>query len=104
MNYSQKLLTELKATCGLPSDYKTALVLGIAKQGISNIKTGKNHFCDETIVKIAQLMKKDPIELLAEKHINNDSGIMRQVWLDILDCRNTAKALEFSGISNEKVA
>jgi glycerol-3-phosphate dehydrogenase len=105
MNFSQKLLTELKATCGLPSDGRAAALLDITRQSVSHVVTGRRQFCDDTLVKIAHLLNKNPIEVLATKHIEtNESVIMTQVWKDILEKDKIAASLTLLGLQPDKVA
>lgn len=104
MNYSQKLLTELKAVHGLPSDGRAAALLGLSKQSISNIVQGRRQFCDESLIKIAKAMEKDPIEVLAEKYMQGESVPQRLVWEKILDNAKIAQSLELLGLQPSKVA
>lgn len=105
MNFSQKLLTELKEAHGLPSDYKAGLVLGISKQTISNVNIGRNQFSDPTLVKIANILGLDPIKTVANKHIETEeSEEMRLFWGQVLHDHETATAPEIPDIQAEKVA
>ncbi len=105
MNFSQTLLTQMKATYGGASDYKVAQILEVSKQNVSDIKRGKTQFCDETLVKIAQYLDLDPAETVAQKHIETEkSHIMRQFWEGILENAHLATIRASRGIQADQVA
>mgnify|MGYP000678134012 CR=1 FL=1 len=105
MNSSQRLLTELKAAHGLPSDYKAAKFLEVTHQSISGINTGRSQFSDENLVKIAHLLNLDPVETLAKVHIETaKSHKMRQVWEGILENAHLATIRASRGIQADQVA
>lgn len=84
MNYSQTLLTELKANKDGISDYKAAQILGCTRQYISRIKTGHKNMSEEMAIRAAKMAgmdtKKVIIRLLIDK---SESDEMRQVWEEI---------------------
>lgn len=91
MDYAKNLLTRLKATAGLCSDYKAAKALGVSPSSISLVKLGKNGFSDETLLKIAALIGENSIKTVSEYHLAVDeSSNLRQHHAAILELYYTS--------------
>lgn len=85
MNYSQKLLTWLKAANDGASDYRAAKIIGVTPQAVSHVRAQNRQFSDKTAVRIAQELKLDPIKVIARLHIDSESCHQtRQVWEEII--------------------
>lgn len=63
---TKELLLQCKIKLGLQSDYKLAQALEIERQRISDYMNGKKHPDTYAIVRIAECLKLDPLELIAE--------------------------------------
>lgn len=84
MNYSQTLLTSVKAAQGVESDNKLAGILGCTRQHISLIKTGKCKLSETMAIRAALMAGIDPKEaLLFTLADRADSDEMRQVIKEI---------------------
>ena len=63
---SIELLDWFKSTVDIDSDYMTAKLLGLSKQGISNIRNGRNEFSDFHALMIANIgQHPDPLKVVA---------------------------------------
>jgi len=63
---SIELLDWFKTTVDIDSDYMTAKLLGISKQGISNVRNGRNEFSDFHALMIANIGKHpEPLKIVA---------------------------------------
>ena len=84
MNYSQTLLTSLKANNDGISDYRAAKILGCTRSHISGIKSGRVNMSENMAIRIAKMSGMSPekvvIKLLIDK---SESDEMRQVWEEI---------------------
>lgn len=84
MNYSQTLLTSLKASKDGISDYKAAQILGCSRQHISQIKTGIRFMSESMAIKAATMAGLDPkfalISLLEDRAENDE---MREILIAI---------------------
>lgn len=86
MNFSQMLLTELKAAHGGVTDYRASKILGVTTQTISKVKCNKSQFSDETAIKIAHKLGSSPVEVVARLHLDREtSPLKRELWQQILD-------------------
>jgi len=65
MYKTKQLIDILKATENLPSDYAAAHFLGVTTQSISKYRCGKS-FCDDSVaLKIAGILKLNPLVVVA---------------------------------------
>ena len=105
MNFSQTLLTELKAAYGGVTDYRAAKNLGVTPQTLSRVKCNHVQFSEETTIKIAHEIGVSPVEAVAMLHLETEtSPLKRELWQQILDNHRIAQALDISGISEKGAA
>ena len=69
---SIELFDELKETLGISSDYALAKELGVNKQTISNARKMNTRPDVYMIFRAAELLKRDPIQMLAETQIDGE--------------------------------
>lgn len=84
MNYSQTLLTSLKASKDGISDYRAAQILDCSRQHISKIKNGHKDMSFSMAIKAAKMAGLDPKEvliLMLEDRAESDE--MREVLIAI---------------------
>ena len=100
MNFTQELLTELKAAKGLPSDNQLSKYLGVTKQAVSRYQSGKMNLGQETAYKVANGLGKDPIQVVAKLELEGaKSNEARHIWTRILDMSKTMPALALLGLA-----
>lgn len=86
MKTTTQYLDSAKSVLGIGSDYALAKALGIRTTTISNYRSGRNHFDDATAIKIAAILKIDPLEVIAAANVErakNDDA--RRVWVGLWD-------------------
>jgi plasmid maintenance system antidote protein VapI len=80
MNYSQTLLTSLKAAQDVTSDNKLALMLGCTRQHISLIKKGKCGLSETMVIRAAEMAGINPeLALISLLEDRAESDEMREV-------------------------
>jgi len=83
MKQTVKYLEEIKAKYELKSDNALANMLGISRQAISNYRHEGNAFDDTTALRVAELLEKDPMEVIAAANYDRaKSEKEKQVWGD----------------------
>ncbi len=101
MTFSQHLLNRLKAAYDGASDYRIAKILGVTHQCVSHVNTGRNGFNDENLIKIADLLGENRVNIVARAHISDDSSHdIRMLWGEILrlsDAAHQSNVIEFKG-------
>lgn len=98
MNYSQKLLTELKATECLPSNYMAAKIMQVSEACIHKVDKKNRQFSEENVQKIAKLMNIDPHEAVLHLRIDTANPETREVWREILAVYQIAQAHAAQGL------
>ena len=77
-------LDAIKRHHQLQSDYAISKLTGWSKQAISNYRNGIRCLSDEHAIKVAELLGKDPAEVIANVHAERTkSPEERKVWLRI---------------------
>ncbi|MBE0471522.1 MAG: hypothetical protein IBX55_18675, partial [Methyloprofundus sp.] len=67
-NVTSKVLKTAVEKSGL-SEYAIAKKIGITQQNLYRSKTTKYEANDDALIKLAQIAQLNPLEVLAEKHI-----------------------------------
>lgn len=62
---TRHFLQELKRQRGIRSDYELARILGVSRAGVSKWQNRKSQMDDYRAVLVAQLLGRDPLEVLA---------------------------------------
>lgn len=80
-------LDAVKAAYNITSDYQLAKKLGISTTRISNYRTGRSVMEDDLAVKVAYLLDKNPLTVLADAHILREErkgheGLVN-FWLEV---------------------
>lgn len=91
-------INDLKEKNG--SDYKTAKLLNISKESISQIRK-RGTIADETAIKIAELLNIDAQEVLIAAAIARSNGAVKKAWEKISQKAglSTGFLLSFQNIS-----
>ncbi|WP_347986049.1 hypothetical protein [Methylomonas sp. AM2-LC] len=79
MKTIENYLDELKEQTG--SDNKSASALGMDRSAVSNMRK-RGLIADETAVKIAELLKIDPLEVLIAAAVARSGGEVKTVWMN----------------------
>ena len=79
MTYTQKLITELKQKLDVTSDYAIAKALGITGQHMNQYKKG-GQFSDDMALKVASLLEKNAVEVLADLHLESCKAEHAPLW------------------------
>lgn len=83
MKTTIQYLDEAKVALGIASDYALAKALGIRTTTISNYRSGRNHFDDATAMKVAVILKIDPLEVVAAANVERaKTSDVRTMWSD----------------------
>lgn len=86
MNKTIEYIEALKKNYKLTSDYQVSKKLGVSRERISNYRTEKSMFDDEMCIHVADLLKLDPLKVIADVHGDRaKKDTERQFW------RNLAK-------------
>lgn len=80
MKTIENYLDDLKEKNG--SDYRTAQLLGISKEGVSKIRK-RGQMSDETAIKVAELLEVDEGELLIAAAIARSDGAVLNAWKNV---------------------
>lgn len=83
-------LDDLKEVCG--SDYRAAKRLGIAKTTLSTVRK-RQSLNDELALKIAEILRVDPSEILLAAMIARSDGAVKIAWEKISNQIGHAAAL-----------
>lgn len=65
MHTTINFLDDLKAKCGLTSDYQISKFLKITQAAVSNYRNGKKNFDEQTALKVAHALEMDAAYVLA---------------------------------------
>lgn len=84
MQTTREFLDAVRARHGLKSDYQLAKLLGVSHTRVSNWRTGRNTFDDETALQVAALLMENPAYVLASVSAERArvEGV-REVWEDL---------------------
>lgn len=79
-------LDALRVATGAQSDYALMKHLGVKKQTISRYRNGIGQFDDSVAIRVAELLGKEPIEVLAAVNAErtHDENA-RAAWLKLLE-------------------
>ncbi len=77
---SSKNLEQVKAQCGLRSDYALAKCLGITQPEANLIRRGRKTPNSELCVRIAELLGLNPVELLLVAQKNKAPTSVKPYW------------------------
>jgi len=84
MNTTNTVLDRIKSQYRLPSDYAIAKLLGLTKGAIYNYRKNRSNFDDGAAYRAANLVKINPVELVASLHKERAScDDEYQVWSKI---------------------
>lgn len=78
-------LDAARVKLNLPSDYALAKHLGVSKETVSQVRIGKMHLSEGLAVKIADILGRDRLELLAVSNMERaktPEGVA--VWAELL--------------------
>lgn len=86
MKTTIEFIDGVRERLGLTSDYQLAKALDTSKQTISNYRTGKSHFDDAMVLKVAELLEMDTGYVLlcthAERAKKDDE---KRAWQTIIE-------------------
>ncbi|MGD1324404.1 hypothetical protein ACNHE5_05625 [Pandoraea pnomenusa] len=86
MKTTADYLDAVKARLDLPSDYAAAKVLGVTRSAVSLYRHGKSTFDDAVILRVAEILSIDPLEVIASANVERaKSAEMREVWTGLLE-------------------
>ncbi len=79
-------LDEAKRKLNVESDYALSKRLGCTTSAISNYRAGRSRMDDVMAVKVAEILERNPLELLASLNLERakDEDV-RRVWQGILE-------------------
>lgn len=78
-------LDAARTKLGLPSDYALAKHLGITREYVSQFRLAKRPLSDEVAIKIADILGKDRLELLAVSNLERaKTPEAEAVWAGLL--------------------
>lgn len=81
-NATVRYMDQLKAACGLSSDYALAAALGVSRQAISKYRAGRDTFGNRPAFRCAELLGIDPAEVIAAVELDRArSEKERAFWL-----------------------
>jgi transcriptional regulator with XRE-family HTH domain len=84
LDTTNRLLDRCKESIGARSDYRLAQVLDISKTAITHWRNGRTRPDDLSVIKIAELMRRDPAAVIAELHAERAKcERTRNLWLRI---------------------
>lgn len=93
MKTSIDYLDLTKAKLGIESDYALAKRLELSKGAISTIRLQKGFIGEDTAIKIALILRIDPVEILAATAAERTKNAMaKTVWRDLSERLSTATA------------
>lgn len=83
---TQEYLDAVRATLGLPSDYALQKPLALSKSQLSKYRTGKETLSTPVAVRIANLLKKEPLQVIAEVNAEKETDPeTKAMWQSILE-------------------
>ncbi|ADJ63855.1 phage protein [Herbaspirillum seropedicae SmR1] len=79
-------LDEAKNRLGLPSDYALAKALKVSQPTISGYRAGRSRIDDDVALKLANLIGRDPLEVIATANIERaKTPEMKALWMGLLE-------------------
>ena len=79
-------LKQVKRRLGVESDYALAQHLGVTRQAISGMQSGKTTLGDETAMKIAAILELHPALVLADAHAEREKNPeIQAVWRGLVE-------------------
>lgn len=83
---TQEYLDAVRTSLGLPSDYALQKPLDLSKGQISNYRTGRDRLSNKVAVRVARLIKKDPVQVLIEVNMEKETDPeTKAVWQSLLE-------------------
>lgn len=93
-------LNAVKASQGLTSDYQLAKFLGVTASSISLSMSGRTYLGDEMALKVAEVLKIDPAQIVASVHYERaKKAEEKAVWKGILERLGGIAASVFIGLA-----
>jgi transcriptional regulator with XRE-family HTH domain len=84
LDTTNRLLDRCKESIGARSDYRLAQVLNLSKTTVTHWRNGRSRPDDLSVIRIAQLMQRDPAAVIAELHAERAKcDETRNLWLRI---------------------
>lgn len=81
MSKTREYLAALKKQYNIQSDYALAKLLAVPRGNISNYQLGKSNFEDDMCIKVAGLLRLDPVKVIADVHADRaKKDSERQFW------------------------
>ncbi|BEV15583.1 helix-turn-helix domain-containing protein [Herbaspirillum sp. DW155] len=78
-------LDAVKRKLDLPSDYALAKVLGVTRGSVSNLQAGKSAMCDETAVRVAEILGMPSGQVLIDMHMERSKAPeVRAAWQSVM--------------------
>ncbi len=85
-----------KKKLGITSDYALSKEIGVSRSAISNYRSNKSNFDDFVCFQIAEILKKDPIEIIANMNAEREQDdFKRDFWMEKV--REYSRAYSFFG-------
>lgn len=79
-------LESVKRKLDLPSDYALAKVLGVTRSNISNLQTGRSAMCDESAVKVAEILGMPSGRVLIDMHLERSKAPeVKAAWAGLME-------------------
>lgn len=69
MKTSAEYLDDIKTAHHIESDYAAAKLLGVTRSAVSNYRLGKSGFDEDVALRAAELLRRDPEELMLASRI-----------------------------------
>lgn len=86
MGSTLQYLDEAKRKLHIDSDYALSKRLGCTTSAISNYRAGRSRMDDVMAVKVAEILEKNPLELLASLNLERaKDDEVKEVWKGILE-------------------
>ncbi len=86
MGSTLQYLDEAKKKLHIESDYALSKKLGCTTSTISNYRAGRSRMDDVMAVKVAEILEKNPLELLASLNFERaKDDEVKRVWKGILE-------------------
>ncbi len=77
-------LKAAKVALGITSDYALAQKLGVTRGSISGLMLGKSAMGDETALKVAEILKLQPVLVMADCHAEREKNpAIKAVWTSL---------------------
>ena len=85
MTTTNEYLDALKIKLGARSDYDLAKKLNYSQSRVSNYRTGRSHFDDDTCLEVAQLLDLPAIEVVLNVHAERSTNpLIKASFSDVL--------------------